>query len=153
MVPESELQLALKQFVAVAAAGDYDDPVAKSSGQQLDGLGGDLSTVGDIVWALDGHCADSPRDDGTLLVNVLEPCLHGALVEVLVPEHLQECGRSVLPGEESSRARAVRLSTGLLFFRLGLRPTGDPGRAQHAKRSDYRPKERSADACHAEQHR
>ncbi|ELP68094.1 hypothetical protein STRTUCAR8_06042 [Streptomyces turgidiscabies Car8] len=49
---EDVLQLAPEQFVAVTAASDFCGPVAYPSGQKLDGLRGELGSVGDAVGAL-----------------------------------------------------------------------------------------------------
>jgi hypothetical protein len=140
LVPVGVAHLACEQFVAVAAAGDLRSPVSDPSGRNLDGLRGELGSVGDRGGALDRYGAGGPRDRVTLPVGLLKPCLHGCLVEIVALEQVQERGCGVPPGEESGRARAVCLPTGPQLLRSRLRPAGDPGRAQRSGRSDERAK-------------
>ena len=113
--------LTLDQLLTGAAADDVGDPVAKPSGQNLDGEARVLSTLRDRVWAFDSNGADRPRDGSALLVEVLQLDLRGGLIEDVFWEGLQERDGGVPPGEESRRARALRLPAGLLLLQIDLR--------------------------------
>jgi hypothetical protein len=95
-----------------------------------------LSAGRDLIRAFDDYRADSPRHGGAAVVQILHPGLRDG---------------GVPPGEQSGRARGVRLPARPLLLNLGLPPARDPGRAGRAARSDSRTQEHPGDARQAEQ--